>query len=247
MKKIIVFSWRLFKLYSCLKKPPENQTENEISVSINSYDAGDDEREKVSNGELTSFNEFEFYKESYYHEIDYKEKLNNRTTVFFTIIPFFITFLLFFVKDIILILEQFNESPWMVVFYLLFLITLTVGVIWLVILIYKTVHGYEYSYIPTTQTIDAYKQKLIEEWKPTQEELNYEMKDYIMSGFISASTQNKLANQSKSIKFRTNTLMAAALLVIAGLTFIVYMNFEIGKKEEKPENKIQTQIYYIEL
>lgn len=206
-------------------------------------DSNIDENQLLLAQKLTLFDEFEFYKQSYYYEIDIQEKLNSRATTFVSLLPLLLSVLLYFYKDTFKLIKKLSYFPISTLSYFLFLIVLTFIFFYIVNKLYTTIHGNEYRYTPTLKEIYDYKKQLFEDYNYTIEEVDVEMKNFLTESLVNSTTTNKLTNHKKINSFRGNTNLLCFFLFVAIIVFFLHINVDSKKIPEKMQEK--SKVIYV--
>jgi hypothetical protein len=171
---------------------------------------------------------YEYYKESYYHEFDHKDKINSRVSIPASIIPILAA------SDIYLINHLKDVSTfwrlWAIILVVLYTITLFGALHY----IFRTLYNHNYGYTAAPQDIYNYRKSLENNYNDTV--IEEEMADYLSSEFAKYASLNRRSNMSKIFYLRVVYYWLVATL-ITGLLCIP--PFTLGKKDEVDITKVQ--------
>lgn len=148
-------------------------------------------------------NEFEFYKEFYFKELEVRNEINNSLTLPIGLITGLVAGISYFFTHF-----DFTES---FCIQILFLIPIGLGIVFLIVSVYHLIiayanfpKGYEYFILADTNDLDKYKQELIQYHSDNPEakgspESGFD--SYILSEMIKSAGNNQKNNKRK-YKFR---------------------------------------------
>lgn len=171
----------------------------------------------------------EYYKESYYHEFDHKDKINSRVSIPAGILP------LLAVSDIYLInhIKDIDTFWKLSAMFLVAIYSFTLfGALFY---IFRTLYNHNYGYTATSQEIYNYRRSL-EASGYSEDVISEEMSDYLSSEFARYASINHQSNLNKIFYLRVVYYWLIAAL-ITGLLCIA--PFTLGKKDDADVTKIQ--------
>jgi len=174
---------------------------------------------------------FQLYKELYFHEIDMREHANARVQIPLAITVSLVGAASFMLTNVTFSIESFIAK--------LFFAALGCGYMLIalsIIFLIRSWWGYTYNFLPSAESSEKYRVKLIETYKPFDDgesiAENY-FKDYLKEKFISCSSLNTRCNDKRALQLhRANGFLIAALLAISTAYFIYYMS---GLKSEQTQ------------
>ena len=173
----------------------------------------------------------EHYKDSYFYELDRKDKINaylNLPLVIFTLLIAFVSFLLNSLPEFLL-----NVSS--IVFYLLFLL-LIISMICAFYFFIRSFYNYSYYYVSTPSEIDNYFNKLVKYNEKVKEvkKVNLEEKysALMKKQYSKYATINTKNNDRKSkYLYKTSTTLILSL-ILAFFTCFPYFYIKYSVKEQ---------------
>lgn len=178
------------------------------------------------------------YKEMYYHEFEHKDQLNARIAIPAGIVPILGAAMVFMLDHI----DDVKHGAWSVVS--LTAITLfVIGLLTTLYFIFRTLHNYQYRYVPGAKKILDYKKSLEDSGLYDEMIIQEEMIEFLSTEFAINAEVNRASNLRKIRNLRF-TYYAIVGTLIAGVLCI--MPFTIGKKPDADVHKITvTDAVYI--
>ncbi len=187
---------------------------------------------------------FDFYKELYEKEIDYKEKISNRISV-----PIGIISLLSGLDSYLLLNTAFstNDSYCIALLVLIVLFNVSLGVS--VYYTVKSYHGYKYLYISYPKEIEEYSKPLRNYYSENYdaffsntdlsiEELTYNhvKKELLYEMYLTMSDHNMKLNKKKTkYLFRTGMSIAIAIILGIAASTVFILQYKIVQEADKQE------------
>ena len=158
----------------------------------------------------------EFYEKIYFHELDVREKLENRLKLPMTMFAIVSTMAIFLFNDII-VRNFFEPEALFLTVYFSAIISTILSIFFFI----KSWYGYIYKMIPNTITLENYFQEINISYKEIDNEhaeewTNEAFEEYLLSTFKDYAAHNTINNDRKSYNLY-NSLTA---LIIAFLLFI---------------------------
>lgn len=184
--------------------------------------------------QFEEFDECEFYKELYYHELDFKEKITTKITFAFAINTFLSGIIIYIYNKMMGFIGTFMGGISITLFVFL-LIIFTISIV----LILRSLFGYTYSYLPpATQINKAYPvfEKYYEENKEYFETNKIDKhlviedayKKNISSLYFESADINRKENFKKSYRLRQYgwAIIAITIFISINLIFIGIVDFK---------------------
>lgn len=172
----------------------------------------------------------EHYKESYYHEFQHKDSINNRIALPAGILPLLAAGDIYFIKH----LEDL-ETSWviwgtiLVVLYSLFLILA-------VYYISRTSYNHKYAYAVSPKDVYDYRKSLKDGSGYSQRVIEEEMTDFLSAEFSNFANINRTSNLNR-VRFLRLSFFCIVGTLIIGLFCIPV--FTIGEKEGAGVTKVE--------
>lgn len=184
-------------------------------------------------GDMDKIKLFEFYEKSYFHEIDYRDKITSRLQLPLAIYISFLSLIGFMIRNI-----NFScETIYLILFIVIFILSsalIAVGLIYFV----HAFYGHTYEFIPTAVETEAYKQELDTTYKDYENgpELSSSyLKDYLYKYYYECSSNNSKVNDKRSENLhRANSFIVFSVAPLL-LTFLV---FHFGNVDKNKIDKV---------
>lgn len=170
---------------------------------------------------------FKFYEKLYFHEIEMREKLNDRIQIYLAIIAVLFSLIAFILKNVTKL--EFAGTGFS------FIIILAVDIIFLFIAIYyfiRSWYNYEYAFLPSANDTEEYRNLLIETYKgynQAESLVENTLKEYIYKYYAECSSTNTRNNDQRSLFFHKTatvlifsfcyTVISIALFYLGDLKF----------------------------
>jgi hypothetical protein len=171
----------------------------------------------------------EYYKESYYHEFDHKDKINTRVSIPASIIP------LLAAGDIFLINHIDDVSTFWRLWAIIFVVSFSVAICGSLFYIFRTLYNHKYGYTATSLEIYTYEKSLYEDGY-NEDVIKEEMSDYLSSEFAKYGAINHKSNLEKVFYLRVVYYWLVLALIMG---FLCILPFTIGKKDNSDITKVQ--------
>lgn len=171
----------------------------------------------------------EYYKESYYHEFEHKDSINNRVSIPAGILPLLAAadiYLINHVSDLQSI-WRFLGSTLVILFSCILIAAL--------FFIIRTLYNHPYGYTATPQVVYEYR-KSLEEQDYSSEVIEEEMTDYLSSQFAEYGSLNRSSNLSKVLYLRFVYFCLVGSLFVGILCIPV---FTLGKQNDSDVTKVK--------
>lgn len=161
-------------------------------------------------------NLLEEYKDLYYKEIEFNDRLNNKITTcitFFTVLGSALIFLWSKLKD--------YEIDWYTILYLLFCIIDTIMFLTCIFMFFRTYSGYDRPTFPI-RDIAVQNTKVLNRVTSSQkEEANQLLEQIMAERFIIDAIENRKLNKIKNRKHYILIRMIMATFIVVFLTFAI--------------------------
>lgn len=171
----------------------------------------------------------EYYKQSYYHEFDHRDKINSRVAIPLGIFP------VLGAADIYLI-NHINEIDiyWKVIAIVLVSL-FSLALLSSVFYMFSTLYNHKYGYVATPKQVYEY-QKLLEQDGYTEQIIEEELDEYLSLQFSMYSTLNFNSNISKVFYLRL-VYYSLVLALVMGLCCVPIFTF--AKNDTMPVTKVE--------
>lgn len=168
------------------------------------------------------------YEKTYYHELDYRDKITARLQLPFVVFITLLSFLGYILRSI-----TYNFQSW---FLYVILILVIVDAVLISIGIYNFVrafYGHEYEYMPNATSIETYRKKLKQTYKGFSKESELTKRyfnEFLTKYYSECSTTNATVNDLRSdLIHKANTYIVAVIIPLI-LTFVIVYSVNVNDK-----------------
>jgi len=169
------------------------------------------------------------YKEMYIYSFEQRESLNGRVSIPAGIVPLLIAGLIYLLDN----LEDITGFWWVIAVislcgYSLFLVST-------LILIFKTLYGYQYGYLPLPNEIETYRLQCIRYYE-NEDEVNEKLDEFFIQEYLKWSNLNIKSNRTKLRYLRFASYSFIFTLIFGA---ICILPFTIGKSNSADIQKVK--------
>ncbi len=173
-------------------------------------------------------------KEAYYFELERKDRINSNVNIHITIITIVIGAIAFFLNNL-------PDPQINIILIMIFYLSLLLSSVFTLIvfyIIFKTITGYKYEFIASTETfenyindVNAYNKQVS---KNEKIDINTKFENLLFKQFCKCATRNQINNDKKSGYLNSLSRKLSITVILIFFTSIPFfiLNFT-------PENKIQ--------
>lgn len=185
---------------------------------------------------------FVLFENSYFYELEMREKLTTRLQIPLSVIAVLLGFLAFMLRN----KEPDTDS---LLFTVLFGITALLVAVAITCFIISW-YGYEYKLLPTANETNKYRNEMLElyeEYDDTEELVNKNLKEYLYNSYREYSSINTVINDRKSFYLYLTNLFLIVSVLFSLATFFQFYFGDLDKSNyEKTQKVIITSPIYID-
>ncbi|MCB1804371.1 MAG: hypothetical protein KDJ99_04235 [Candidatus Competibacteraceae bacterium] len=164
----------------------------------------------------------EFHSKRYLHEIDHREKIENRIRTPVPLLVIVAGLSDFLIKNTVL--EKLFCFHWSL--YFLLAVGATAFAFSLFYFL-RAIYGYHYQLIPTSETLEHYYNEILEQYQKVspadaRKWANEEFQKYLMKSYIEYGTQNTKNNDSKSLNLNYCLGSLIVAFICSSLAYLPY-------------------------